>query len=86
MGDADIECGTDEILRESVAAIKKGYDEFESMKELHYEFLNDHSEIAPGVFRSVFSNGTQIICNYSEANFEYSGQTIGPMNYAVLKK
>jgi len=34
----------------------------------------------------VFSNGTQIICNYSEANFEYSGQTIGPMNYAVLKK
>jgi len=86
MGDADIECGTDEILRQSVAAIKKGYDEFESMKELQYEFLNDHSELAPGVFRSVFSNGTQIVCNYTEEDFTYEGKTVKPMTYAVLKK
>lgn len=86
MGDADIECGTDEILRDSVAAIRRGYDEFESMKELQYEFFEDHSELAPGVFRSLFSNGTQIVCNYSEKPFEYDGKMVEPMNYVVFKK
>ena len=56
------------------------------MKELQYEFLDGHSELAPGVFRSVFSNGTQIVCNYTEEDFTYEGKTVKPMTYAVLKK
>ena len=86
MGDADINCGTDEELVQSVAAIKRGYDEFESMKELQYEFLDEHSEIAPNVFCSTFSNGTRIVCNYSEADFAFEGKTVKPLAYVVLKK
>lgn len=85
MGDADIGCATDEELRESVAAIKKGYDEFESMKDLQYETLDEHAEIAPDVFCSTFSNGTRIVCNYSDADFEFEGQTVKPLGYVVIR-
>ena len=86
MGKADLTCETDEELRQSVAAIKRGCDEFESMKELQLEFLDEHSEIAPDVFCSTFSNGTRIVCNYSEADFEFEGKTVRPLAYVVLKK
>lgn len=85
MGDADIGCATDEELRESVAAIKRGYDEFESMKDLQYETLDEHAEIAPDVFCSTFSNGTRIVCNYSDADFTFEGQTVKPLGYVVIR-
>lgn len=85
MGEEDLICGTDEELTESVKAIKHGYDEFESMKELQFEFFEEHAEMAPNVFRSLFSNGTQIICNYSEKEFQFEGKTVKPMSYEVFK-
>jgi len=85
MGDADINCATDEELRNSVAAIKKGYDEFESVKDLQYETLDEHAEIAPNVFCSTFSNGTRIVCNYSDADFTFEGQTVKAMGYVVVR-
>ena len=85
MGDADIGCATDEELRESVTAIKRGYDQFESMKDLQYETLDEHAEIAPNVFCSTFSNGTRIVCNYSDADFEFEGKTVKPLGYVVIR-
>ncbi len=86
MGDADINCGTEEELRNSVAAIKRGYDEFESMKELQYEFMEDHYEIVPNVFCTVFGNGTRIVTNYTDADFVHDGKTVKSMDYVVFKK
>ncbi|MDO5582155.1 MAG: DUF5696 domain-containing protein [Planctomycetia bacterium] len=85
MGDADITCGTDEELVQSVKKIKEGYDEFEKMKYLQYEFMNDHSMIGENLFQTTFSDGTRIITNYNEAERSFEGKKIPAFGYIVLK-
>ena len=83
MGERDITCATDEELRESVAKIREGYDEFEKLKNLQYEFFENHEQLAPQAFRSVFSNGAEIIVNYSDEPFEYRGESVPALGYIV---
>lgn len=83
MGDADIVCATNEELRASVAKIKEGYDEFERLRRLQFEFMEAHDEIAPNVFRTLFSDGTSIVCNYGETPYEWEGRSVPSMGYVV---
>ncbi|MDO4583162.1 MAG: DUF5696 domain-containing protein [Planctomycetia bacterium] len=85
MGDADITCATDEELVKSVQAIKEGYDEFEKLKHLQYEFMEGHDQIAENVFRTTFSDGTAIITNYNEQAYDFEGQNVPSMGYIVVK-
>ncbi|MDO5580154.1 MAG: DUF5696 domain-containing protein [Planctomycetia bacterium] len=85
-GESDIVCGTDAELIESVKKIKQGYEEFEKLKSLQTEFMDIHEEIDQNVFRTVFSNGTEIISNYREDPYQYRGTTIGPVDYKVFRK
>ena len=63
--------------------IKRMYDLWQPLKHLQFEFLDDHAEIAPDVFRSRYSNGEEVICNYTDKLFEYRGQTIETMAYRI---
>ncbi len=85
MGDADITCDTDDDLVKNVQKIKEGYDEFEKLRWLQFEFMDDHQQIAENVFKTVFSDGTMIITNYNEKPFMFKGQKVNPMNYIVIK-
>ncbi|MBQ2621155.1 MAG: hypothetical protein IJF84_07425 [Thermoguttaceae bacterium] len=66
MGDADLTCQTDEQLRESVKAVKRAYDEYRSRVALQYLFMDKHEQVAPGVFRTTFSDGTVREFKYEE--------------------
>jgi len=81
MGSSDLVCGTDEELTRSADFVKKGYDEFNALADLQFEFMEQHEMIAPDVFRTVFSNGAEIIANYRNAPFTYKGKDIGPQGY-----
>jgi hypothetical protein len=85
MGTEDLTCNTDEELVQSVAKIKKGFDEFEKFKALQFETMESHDCIAENVFKTTFSDGTNIISNYSNSDFDYNGQTVKPMGYAVIR-
>jgi hypothetical protein len=54
-----------------IAPVKSAYDEYMKLKRLQFEFLNSHEEIAPSVFLSKYSDGTEMLCNYTDKPFKY---------------
>jgi len=85
MGDIDLTCATDAELVESVRKIKEGYDEFEQMKHLQLEFMESHEAIEENVFETTFSDGTSILTNYGDTDFEYKGNIIKSFSYLIYK-
>lgn len=85
MGSADLTCGTDEELAQSVAGVKRGYEAFQALADLQLEYMEQHEELAPGVFRTAFSNGAEIISNYGAAGYAYKGRSVQPSGYIVLR-
>jgi len=84
MGTADITCETDEALKASVAKIKEGYDEFTARAHLQTEFMERHERVDSDVYRTVYSDGSEIICNYRQTAFAYKGRTVAPLRHIVI--
>lgn len=85
MGAQDIRCGSEEELSVAAQAIQKAYETHKKLSYLQYEFLEDHSEVAPGVMRSVFSDGTVILCNYSSGEYKNGDTVVPPLDYVVTR-
>ena len=77
----DLLCGTQQELEEAVAAIKKGCDHLAEYGHLQYEFMEDHCELAPQVFRTIWSDGTELICNYTDKPYTYKDVNVEPEGY-----
>ncbi|MDD4017730.1 MAG: DUF5696 domain-containing protein [Kiritimatiellae bacterium] len=84
MGVEDLTCGNDETLRSSVEKIREGYDEFAARSHLQTEFMERHEAVDTDVYRSAYSDGSEIICNYRKEPFSYKGQTAGAMGYILV--
>ncbi len=65
--------------------IKEAYDEYQNAKYLQYEFMDDHREIAPKVFLTTYSDGSRVVTNYNNADFNYQGRKVGAMDYIIIK-
>jgi hypothetical protein len=66
--------------------IKAAYDEYQKLKHLQYEFMESHEEIAPDVFRVRYSNGEELVCNYTDKDFSYKGAAVKPLDYVLFGK
>jgi hypothetical protein len=84
MGDADLACATDEELKRAAAFVKAGFDEFDARARLQLAFMEQHEELAPGVFRTAFSDGSEIVSNYGGEPFAYKGASVEPLGYRLL--
>jgi len=73
MGSEDLTCATDEELRASVGRIREGYDRYQKLKHLQLAFIEEHGEIAPKVFRTVYSNGESVVCDYNTLEWRLTG-------------
>jgi len=85
MGDEDINCNTDEALARAVKAIKAGVDDYSPRRYLQTEFMEKHEMLTPGVSRTLYSDGSEIIANAGDAEYSYKGRSIQPMDYIVVK-
>ena len=85
MGDQDLECGTDAALVESVAAIKRALGPYAALARLQYLWMDGHDELAPGVYRTKYSDGTAVYVNYGKAAANVDDVTI-PAEDWLLKK
>ena len=72
----DLTCATDEELREGVAAIKRGYDEFEKLSDLQFEFMDDHRMLAKDVSLTAYANGTRVVVNHGDEPFAFEGVSV----------
>lgn len=85
MGDQDLECGTDAQLVESVAAIKRSFEPYLKLSYLQYLWMDGHDELAPGLFRTKYSDGSAVYVNYNKSPVSADGVTV-PAEDWLLKK
>ncbi|MDD4871891.1 MAG: DUF5696 domain-containing protein [Kiritimatiellae bacterium] len=85
MGNTDLTCATNEELKQAVEFVRKGYEEFETLANLQLEFMEQHDMLAPEVFRTAFSDGSEIITNYGIEVYPYKGKTVYPMQYCLFR-
>ena len=64
-----------------ISPIADMYRRWKPLRHLQFEFLEDHAEIATDVFRSRYSNGEEVVCNYRDEPFGYRGRMVPPKNY-----
>ena len=85
MGDEDLVCATDDELRASVAAIKRGLENYKSLWRLQYIYMEGHDELAPGVYVTRYANGTKVYVNYTKLPFTLvaEGATIPAEDWMV---
>lgn len=83
MGDVDLTCETDEVLAKSVAAVKRGVDAYRKTWKLQYEFMDGHDELAPGVFRTTYSNGAKVYVNYNDKPSTVDGLEIPAQDWLL---
>jgi hypothetical protein len=69
MGDLDLHCNSDEEIEKSAEAVKKAFDEYEQLKHLQYEFMENHEKVADGVFKVTYSDGTVITVDYNVGSY-----------------
>jgi len=86
MGKEDLTCADASTLTASVAKIKEGYDEFNALSHLQTEFMIRHESVDKDIYRTVFSNGSEILSNYRKEAFTYNGKPVQPMKYILVEK
>lgn len=72
MGDDDLLSRDDADLDRDVAALKDAYDEYEALKYLQYEFMENHEKIAENVYRTTYSDGSVITVDYNQEVYHIS--------------
>lgn len=70
MGTEDFLCDTDEQMVKSVSAIKQMADDYKMLENERYEFIHSHEKIADGVYKTTYTNGTQVIVDYNRQSFD----------------
>lgn len=70
--------------RDGMAAVKKMYDLYQPLKHLQWEFIEGHRELSKGVFLTTYSDGSQTICNYTDKEFPFRGETIQPKSFKLF--
>ena len=86
MGNDDLTCDSEKDLTLSVKNIKSALDEYAPLAENQLYFMTNYEFITETLNKTTFSNGVEIIGNYSAAPAVYDGKTIEPFKYIVVKK
>lgn len=84
MGEQDLMCDTPEMLVESVASVKKVADEYDELKYLQTEYMEEHTKLADDVFMTCYSDGSRFAFNYRDDDFTVEGVTVPAHDYARL--
>jgi len=85
MGKEDLTCATDEELKRSVAAIRRGYDEFERLAHLQFEYMTDHRVLTPTVTLTAYANGERVLVNHGDTDFTFEGTRIPAGDWVLIR-
>lgn len=76
MGNDDILCATEEQRVTSVTQMKAMLDEYKAFSPRQLAFMEDHKELAPGVFETVYSDGYHTVVNYSDEDYTLGNRIV----------
>lgn len=69
----------------SINSIKQMYDMYQALKYLQYEFMDEHKALAPSVYLTRYSDGSETVVNYSGDKFPYRGRVVNPQSFELFK-
>ncbi len=70
---------------ENFEDVKTAYNEYQKIKHLQLEFMDYHAEISPKIFETRYSDGSRIITNYTDKDFNYKDEgVVKAMDYALF--
>lgn len=70
MGDCDFTCHDESDMQCCAQAAKRWYDIYEPMAYLQLETMEDHREVAPGVFAVTYSDGSCVTVDYNQKTWK----------------
>ena len=74
-----------DVLIKALTAMKKMYDDYMKLRHLQYEFMESHEEIAKDVFLVKYSDGSEMVSNYTDKPYKYKGKDVKPLDYVLYK-
>lgn len=87
-----IECGgrptfywTTYKKQSDIDGIAEAYREYVPMRYLQYEFIDRHEKLADKVVLVGYSDGSEVVVNYSDKPFEYLGKSVPARDYLLYK-
>ncbi len=69
----------------NIPDLKAAYDAFKPLRHLQKEFMQSHEFLAKDVARIVYSDGSEIVCNYTGKDFVYKGKSVKPVSYELYR-
>ena len=65
--------------------MKRAYDEWQAIKHLQYELMEYHGEVAKDISLIRYSNGDEIVVNYSDSAYTHKGEVVPSKSYKYYK-
>ena len=72
-------------FRKDVAAIRKDYDFYQTVKDLQYEFIEDYEVLPGGALKTTYSNGAVMLSNPNETEVSAEGHILAPFSNIVIR-
>ena len=69
MGNIDLTSENEEEISKTCAVLKEVYEEYEALKHLQYEFMENHEKLSDEVYCTTYSDGTQIMVDYNKKKY-----------------
>ena len=85
MGTVDLMTDTDEHLAESVKAIKEGMELYLPIADKQMLYMTDYTFEENGIQVAHYSDGSRIVGNFTDSDWQYEGNRLEPYGYVVLK-
>jgi len=87
LGERDLRYDNKEGLQKAVESLRPVYDDLQKIKHLQMEFIEGHSQLAPGIFETVYSNGERVVVNYTDTPYRVAtGEEVPANGFGLLPK
>lgn len=84
MGQEDLTCDTPEDLVKSVEQVRKVIADYDALKHLQTEFMEEHCQLQKDVFMTRYSSGHRYAFNYTDEDVLVEGVRVPAHDYACL--
>ena len=61
------------------------YGAYQDMKYLHNKFVVKHKTLVKGVNEVGYDDGSILVVNYTDGDYNYEGSTVGAFDYLLIK-
>ena len=69
IGKGDFRCDSREYIDFSTECVKKSEDIYKELSYLQYEYIEDHREVSPGVYKITYSDSSVITVDYNKKTY-----------------